>query len=93
MTGATGDLTPEGTDEAFDPGERREVEDPAHAGEVTVAQIRHASAGRGPEPEDPAFGFERHPTPGETEAEPEAAPPGRETRIGGDERADAEEHF
>jgi hypothetical protein len=115
LTGATGDLTPEGTDEAFDPGERREVEDPVHAGEVTSAQIRHAAAQSGevgdpealPEgggqsgygsehglnPQDPAYQFDRDPTPGDADADEASSPPGRETRLGGDERSDAEDHF
>ncbi len=120
MTGATGDLTPESTDEAFDPGERREAEDPRHAGQVTSSQIRRAPAQagdvgdpealpeggltnlaeRGPgygsehglNPADPAYAFDRHPTPMDVEGPDEPADR-RETRLGGDERTDAEEHF
>ncbi len=44
MTGATGDLVPDRTDEAFDPGERREVEDPVHHADLTEAQGRRAPA-------------------------------------------------
>jgi hypothetical protein len=43
MTGATGDLTPDDVDRAFEPGERREVADPTHHADVTRAQ-----AGSGP---------------------------------------------
>ena len=38
LTGATGDLTPDAPDEAFDPGERREISDAEHHADVTVAQ-------------------------------------------------------
>ena len=44
MTGATGDLVPESTDASFDPGERREVEDPAHHADMTLAQGLRAPA-------------------------------------------------
>jgi hypothetical protein len=44
MTGATGDLTPDGPDEAFDPGERREISDAAHHADVTVAQSHRTPA-------------------------------------------------
>jgi hypothetical protein len=47
MTGATGDLAPDETDQAFDPGERREVEDPVHRADMTEAQARQAPAQRG----------------------------------------------
>ncbi len=47
MTGATGDLVPDDPGRAFDPGERREVEDPTHQGDVTHSQGRHASAQQG----------------------------------------------
>jgi hypothetical protein len=47
MTGATGDLTPDETDQAFDPGERREVEDPVHRADMTQAQARGAPAQQG----------------------------------------------
>jgi hypothetical protein len=47
MTGATGDLVPERTDEAFDPGERREVADPVHHADVTESQARNAPAQQG----------------------------------------------
>jgi hypothetical protein len=44
LTGATGHLTPDATDDAFDPGERREVDDPDHRADVTVAQVSAARA-------------------------------------------------
>ena len=47
MTGATGDLTPDDTDRAFDPGERREVEDPAHHADLTRAQGASAPSQQG----------------------------------------------
>jgi hypothetical protein len=47
LTGATGELTPDDSDRAFDPGERREVEDPAHHADVTQAQGGRAPAQRG----------------------------------------------
>jgi len=47
MTGATGDLTPDATDSAFDPGERREAADPVHHADVTLSQGRRAPAQRG----------------------------------------------
>jgi hypothetical protein len=116
LTGATGDLTPDVPDAAFDPGERREVEGPDRAS-VTHAQASGAPAqqdelgdpggdasadgptnmaeresGYGSEhglsPRDPAYRMdETHPP-----AAGEPAPP-RETRIGGDDLADAEERF
>jgi hypothetical protein len=42
MTGATGDLTPAGSDEEFEPGELREVASANHQADVTRAQARHA---------------------------------------------------
>jgi hypothetical protein len=47
MTGATGDLTPDDTDRAFEPGERREIEDAAHHADMTQAQARGAPAQHG----------------------------------------------
>ena len=47
MTGATGDLSPDEADQAFDPGERREAEDPAHHADMTLAQGRGAPAQQG----------------------------------------------
>lgn len=46
MTGATGDLTPEAPDQAFDPGERREVAGPDRA-QVTYRQGTAAPAQQG----------------------------------------------
>jgi len=43
MTGATGDLTPDESVGDFKPGELREVSSPAHHGDVTQAQARHAA--------------------------------------------------
>ena len=40
LTEATGYLTPAESDEAFDPGERREIEDAGHQADVTIAQAR-----------------------------------------------------
>jgi hypothetical protein len=47
MTGATGDLTPDDTDRAFEPGELREVADAAHHADVTQAQAGSAPAQEG----------------------------------------------
>jgi hypothetical protein len=47
MTGATGDLTPEGPEQSFVPGERREVEDPEARGNVTYRQATGAPSQRG----------------------------------------------
>lgn len=41
LTGATGDLTPDASDGAFVPGERREVEDPDARANVT---LRHGAS-------------------------------------------------
>jgi hypothetical protein len=47
LTGATGDLTPDDTDRAFVPGERREIEDAGARGEVTYRQGAVAPAQHG----------------------------------------------
>ena len=47
MTGATGDLTPDTVQSDFEPGERREVSDSAHQGDVTQAQAARAPAQSG----------------------------------------------
>lgn len=47
LTGATGDLTPDDTDAAFEPGERREFGDPALQAEMTAAQGARADAQHG----------------------------------------------
>lgn len=47
LTGATGNLTPDETDAAFEPGERREFGDPASQAEMTTAQAARADAQRG----------------------------------------------
>lgn len=53
LTGATGDLTPEAPDQAFEPGERREVAGPDRA-QVTYHQGSAAPAQQGEvgQPED-----------------------------------------
>jgi hypothetical protein len=48
LTAATGDLTPPDTDDAFDPGERREAEDPEHRADVTLARSGAGRAGIDP---------------------------------------------
>ena len=53
LTGATGDLTPDDTDQAFVPGERREIEDAGSRAEVTYRQGVGAPAQHG-EIGDPA---------------------------------------
>jgi hypothetical protein len=53
LTGATGDLTPDDTDRAFVPGERREMEDAGSRGDVTDRQGAGAPAQHG-ELGDPA---------------------------------------
>jgi hypothetical protein len=47
MTGATGDLTPDDSDDEFVPAERREMTDPRHQADVTAAQGRLAPAQAG----------------------------------------------
>ena len=84
MTGATGDLTPEAPDEAFDPGERREISDAAHHADVTVAQSHRTTSS----PSDVAGEDDR--STGSAGAE---GGHDRDSRIGGDERVDHEEHF
>jgi hypothetical protein len=53
LTGATGDLTPDDTDRAFVPGERREIEDAGSRGDATYRQGAGAPAQHG-EVGDPA---------------------------------------
>jgi hypothetical protein len=89
MTGATGDLTPDDIQRDFEPGEWREASDPAHQADVTRSQASHHHErdehehlhSAGSEEGEPAAADEAH------GREP------RESRIGGDERADQEEHF
>lgn len=57
MTGATGNLTPDGTEEPFVPAETREIADPRHQRDVTAAAGRAAPAQRG-EVGDPGGGAE-----------------------------------
>ena len=78
LTGATGDLTPDGIQRDFEPGEWREASDSAHQADVTRAQASHAQ--------------EHHPLADAEAEEPDELLP-RESRIGGDDAADAEEHF
>ena len=47
LTGATGDLTPDTTDDAFVPGERREIAEPETRGAVTAEQGSRAPAQSG----------------------------------------------
>jgi hypothetical protein len=78
MTGATGDLTPDDIQRDFEPGEWREASDAAHQAEVTRSQASHGHEhSRSPEDAD----------------DPAAGAEGGEPRIGGDERADREEHL
>ena len=79
LTGATGDLTPDTIQADFDPGERREVEDPEQQASVTQAQ--------GLSPRDPAYRLEARPAP-----VTDAGVEGREANLGGDRRAD-EDHY
>jgi hypothetical protein len=77
MTGATGDLTPDDIQRDFEPGEWREASDSAHHADVTRTQASHAH---------------EHPPP-EADEHPDEDTEPRDPRIGGDERADQEEHF
>ena len=47
LTGATGDLTPDEIQRDFEPGERREVADSEHQGDVTHARAARAPAQSG----------------------------------------------
>ncbi len=47
LTGATGDLTPDDIQRDFEPGELREVSDPAHQADVTQAQAARAPSQTG----------------------------------------------
>ncbi|MCV0403605.1 MAG: hypothetical protein K5924_07815 [Chloroflexi bacterium] len=118
MTGATGDLTPDASTRAFEPGELKEVAGPESQADVTVDQASRAPAqagdigepgedraeggptnmatresGYGSEhglsPDDPAYEMEG-PTRPASEPEPSSRP---ETRIGGDDVTEGEEHF
>jgi hypothetical protein len=118
LTGATGDLTPDTTDDAFVPGERREIAEPETRGAVTAEQGARAPAqsgdvgdpaghqveggptnmaeresGYGSEhglsPNDPAYRMETHPVASTADESARSD----ETRIGGDELSDSEEHF
>lgn len=81
LTGATGDLTADAPERAFEPGERREVTGPDRA------RVTGYGSGHGLSPEDPAYAMEVHPPAGLDDR------PAGETRLGGDERSDREERF
>ena len=83
MTGATGDLTPDTVQRDFEPGEWREASDPSHQADVTRSQASHAQE------HHPLTDAERAQQGVESQDDPDA----RESRIGGDQAADAEEHF
>ena len=85
MTGATGDLTPDDIQRDFEPGELREASDAAHQAEVTRSQASHAHE----QPSPPADTDEPATDTGGRPAQREP----REPQIGGDERADREEHL
>jgi hypothetical protein len=118
LTGATGDLTPDTTDDAFVPGERREIAEPESRGAVTAEQgalapaqsgdvgdpagdqveggptnMAERESGYGSEhglsPNDPAYRMETHPA----GAAVDDAQRSDDTRIGGDELSEGEEHF
>jgi hypothetical protein len=78
MTGATGDLTPDDIQRDFEPGEWREASDAAHQAEVTRSQASH--------------GHERSSSSEDADG-PDSEADEREPRIGGDDRADREEHL
>ena len=78
MTGATGDLTPDDIQRDFEPGEWREASDAAHQAEVTRSQASR--------------GHERSPSTNDAD-HPGSEVEEREPRIGGDDRADGEEHL
>ena len=69
MTGTTGALVGEGSDEPFVPGELREIGDPAHRRDATVTQERMGAA--------------RHPGPGHPEDQPVSGPTELATLDGG----------
>jgi hypothetical protein len=84
LTGATGDLTPDDIQRDFEPGEWREASDAEHQAEVTRSQASHARHELSSSASDEPF----------TDAdEAPAEQDPREPQIGGDERADHEEHL
>ena len=87
MTGATGNLTPDDSDEPFVSGERGEVGDPADQAAVTASQGRHAPAQSG-DADEP--GMDARPVAGSEDPGPSQE---RENRVGGDQLSDHEEHF
>jgi len=89
MTGATGDLTPDDAQREFEPGEWREASDPAHQGDVTRAHASHSPSERGnASAEEPVA--EREPDPPTDGGETGEA---RQSRIGGDDHQQREDHF
>jgi hypothetical protein len=93
MTGATGDLTPDDIQRDFEPGEWREASDPAHQADVTRSQASHHHE-RDPHPVgSEGVGSEGAGAEEEGEQDEAHGREPRESRIGGDERADREEHF
>jgi hypothetical protein len=89
MTGATGDLTPDDIQRDFEPGEWREASDPAHHADVTRSNASHAHEHVTPTEHD----IDEVAPEGGVEHESHEASEPRESRIGGDERANQEEHF
>lgn len=89
MTGATGDLTPDDAQRDFEPGEWREASDPAHQGDVTRSHASHSPSERGNVSAEDAAA-EREPDPPIAGGEPGEA---RQSRIGGDDHQEQEDHF
>jgi hypothetical protein len=89
LTGATGDLTPDDIQRDFEPGELREASDAAHQGEVTRTQTSsHAH-----EPHAPPAETSETDRPATEAGEEPAVRELHEPQIGGDARADHEEHL
>jgi hypothetical protein len=90
MTGATGNLTPEESDEEFVPAETREINDPRAARQLTASAHRRAEARQADRGDDPADRVEeRAIPPGEGAPDVDRSP-----MLGGDERHDPkDEHF
>lgn len=89
LTGATGNLTPDESEGAFVPGERREVEDEITRANVTSRQGESAPAQRG-EVGDP-HRMEIHPPAHDGLAKTDRS--ASQPRIGGDELSEGEERF
>jgi hypothetical protein len=86
MTGATGDLTPDDIQRDFEPGEWREASDSTHQAGVTRSQASHHHEHDHVQPDEPGDEGQV------SEVDEAHAREPRESRIGGDERADRE-HF